>query len=74
MRPKIDSYMLEDLDAEVANMKRVLDESTDTDELIRAAKSLMEEANLLLECVSDDTGWERPHTKDEEEDDDEPER
>jgi hypothetical protein len=67
VRVALEPGQLDDLDQEVANVKRWLD-GGDPDDVIIAARMLMEEASLLLEFISDQTGWKRPYTK---EDDDE---
>jgi hypothetical protein len=67
VRVKLEPGQLDDLDQEVANMRMVLDGEGDTDDLINAAKSLMEEANLFLEYISDESGWKRQHSTEEDE-------
>jgi hypothetical protein len=67
VRVKIEPGQLDDLDQEVANMRMVLEGEGDSGDLIRAAQSLMEEANLFLEYISDESGWKRQHSTEDDE-------
>lgn len=63
---------LDDLDEEVAKMRIALENDSTlgfVGDLIDAAQCLMEEANLFLEFISDQTGWKRLHNPGGEDDD-----
>ena len=67
MRVKVEPAQLEELDEELASLRRVLSgEYGDTGDLINAAQRVLEECDLLLEMISDETGWKRPHYEEEE--------
>lgn len=69
MRIEVDSGQLDELEQEVASLKRVLSgDYGDTGDLISAAQALMEEVDAVLDCAEDTSDWERKLEDDDEED------